>query len=316
MAESEAGDTTTEEQTQTKTRGRLSRAVEYAIFNPDDVYELMLYAGVISFLIITLFPFYWLLVLALTPRGQIYQVSLLPNGFNPEAFLAVFEQFPFHLYVVNSIVIALTTVVIVITLASFAGYAFGRLDFPFKRPLLFLVLLLSYFPPVAYIIPLFRLLTGAVSVFGISTPDLYNTPWAMAFPFTTLTLPISIFILTTFFSQIPDGLEDAARVEGNTRLGALFDVILPLSKPGIVTASIIVFISVYREFFFSFLMTNGQPENWAVLVYGILNFQQQHANLYNLMAAASLIGVFPIVLLVLIAQRHIISGLTQGAVRG
>jgi multiple sugar transport system permease protein len=173
------------------------------------------------------------------------------------------------------------------------------------------ILAISYFPPAAFLLPLYRLFTGNV----IPGVMLYNTPGGMVLPFSALFMPLSIFILTTFYGQIPDGLEDAARVEGTTRLGALFRVIVPLSAPGVATAGVLTFISVYNEFFFSFLMNDGSPDNWAPLLKGILAFQTQYGNLYNLMAAASLIGVLPVAILVVIAQERIVSGLTSGALK-
>jgi multiple sugar transport system permease protein len=130
-------------------------------------------------------------------------------------------------------------------------------------------------------------------------------------------MPLSIFILTTFYGQIPDGLEDAARIEGTTRLGALFRVIIPLSAPGVATAGVLTFIAVYNEFFFSFLMNNGQPENWAPLLAGILQLQRagQFEATFNAMAAASIVGVLPVAILVVIAQERIVSGLTAGALK-
>ena len=135
-------------------------------------------------------------------------------------------------------------------------------------------------------------------------------------PYTALFMPLSIFILTTFYQQIPQGLEDAARVEGTTRLGALFRVIIPLSAPGVATAAVLTFINVYNEFFFSFLMiTSSEYNNWATIVYGILSYQTQYTTSYNLMAAASIFGVLPIAILVVIAQEKIVSGLTAGALK-
>ncbi|AEH39008.1 carbohydrate ABC transporter permease [Halopiger xanaduensis] len=300
---------------QADSRSTVGRIVDLLIRNPYDSYRLLFYVGLTSFIIVTLFPFYWLLVLAITPQDRLYGMGVLPEGTNVGVFLEVFQRVPLHHYIFNSLVIATLTVIVCLVLGSLAGYAFGRVDFRGKAPLMLLLLVVSYFPGIAFLIPLYEMLTGSLTIGIFQTPDLYNTPWSMAFPFTMLTLPITIFILTTFFSQIPDGLEDAARVEGTTRLGALFRVILPLSAPGVTTAAIIVFISVYREFFFSFLMTDGSADNWAVLVYGILEFEQQSGQLYHLMAAASIIGILPIALLVVVAQKHIVRGLTQGGLK-
>ncbi|WP_121741521.1 carbohydrate ABC transporter permease [Natronorubrum halophilum] len=299
----------------TEKRGVAGRIVDFLVHNATDSYRLLFYVGLVGFITITLFPFYWLFILALTPEGTLRDMGIVPEGFNTSVFLTVLQEYPLHLYIFNSIVIAAITVVICLVIGSLAGYAFGRVEFRGKGPLMLLLLIVSYFPGITYLIPLFEMLTGTLTFGPFMTPDFYNTPWAMVFPFTMLSLPITIFILTTFYSQIPDGLEDAARVEGTTRLGALFRVIIPLSAPGVATAAIIVFIGVYREFFFSFMMTDGQPGNWAVLVYGILNFQEQHTELWNMMAAASLIGILPVALLVIVAQKHIVKGLTSGGLK-
>ena len=295
--------------------GPYQRWVKRSIEKPENTYRAMFYVACIFFFITTMFPFYWLLILALTPRENLAGIGLLPAGFNPLVFIEVFQVLPFHRYVFNSIFIGLVTTVIVLTIASFAGYAFGRIEFRFKSPLFLLILLISYFPSAAFLLPIFRLLTGNIQIFGLESPNLFNTPGAMIVPFSALYLPLAIFILTTFYSQIPDGLEDAARVEGATRIGALFRVILPLSAPGVATAGVLTFISVYNEFFFSFIMTDGQASNWSPIVWGILGYQTEHTAMFNLMAAASIIGIVPVAILVVLAQEKIVSGLTAGGLK-
>lgn len=291
------------------------RTAQKAIHDPDAVYRWLTYIGLGFFLTVSLFPFYWLFVLALTPNTQISDMGFTPKGFNPGVFLEVFQTVPFLRYMANSIVIAALSTVIVLFIGSLAGYVFGRYEFRGRTPLLLLTLVISYFPPVAFLIPLFRLFTGNVTVFGISSPQFYNTPWSIVMPLSAITLPLIIFLLTTFYRQIPDGLEDAARIEGSTRIGALRRVIVPLSAPGVATAGILTFIIVYNEFFFSSLMTNSQAENWAPILEGIFAFQGTQQVEYNLMAAASIIGVIPMALLVMFAQERIVSGLTQGALK-
>lgn len=319
--------------------GPLARWTQRAIRNPGRVYRALFYAATAFFGVTTLFPFYWLLVLTLTPEGRLLAGSFLPEiqlmgssvtfplpipkGFNVEAFVEVFQQVPFHLFVLNSFTLAITTTLIVLVIASLAGYAFGRLEFPGRGALMLAILAISYFPPAAFVIPLFEAFTGNVPVTlpfteipVFTPPRLLNTPGSMVMPFSALFLPLSIFILTTFYAQIPDGLEDAARIEGTTRLGALFRVIMPLSAPGVATAAILTFISVYNEYFFSSIMaTSPQAANWSPLVGGILSYQTQYATQYNLMAAASIIGVLPVVILVIVAQERIVSGLTAGALK-
>ncbi|PSP99880.1 carbohydrate ABC transporter permease [Halobacteriales archaeon QS_5_70_17] len=307
-------------------QGPFTRWVGSAIRNPAKAYRALFYVALVFFLFTTLFPLYWLLVLAVTPQRNLQDIFLTPNGFNPGVFIEVFETVPFHIYMLNSLLLAVITTAIVLLLASLAGYVFGRLEFPGRAPLMLAILAISYFPPAAFLVPLFRLFTGNVAVAGINSPTWYNTPGAMVMPFSALFMPLSIFILSTFYGQIPEGLEDAARVEGTTRLGALFRVIMPLSAPGVATAGVLTFIAVYNEFFFSFLMNDGQvaqsilgivssSNHWAPLLQGVLAFQTQYGSLYNLMAAASIIGVLPVAILVVVAQEKIVSGLTAGALK-
>ncbi|RDI70062.1 carbohydrate ABC transporter permease [Halopelagius longus] len=293
----------------------LERASLKAIQDPDSVYEWLTYIGIGFFLTVSLFPFYWLFVIALTPNRNISNMGVVPKGFNPAAFVEIFQVIPFHRYVLNSILIATFSTIIVLLIGSIAGYVFGRYDFPGRTPLMLVVLIISYFPPVAFLIPLFRLFTGNIDLFGLSYPQLYNTPWAVVMPLSALVMPLIIFVLSTFYSQIPDGLEDAARIEGSTRIGALFRVIVPLSAPGVATAGILTFIIVYNEFFFSYLMVNGTVDSWSPVLHGILAFQGTQQVAYNLMAAASIVGVVPMAILVMVAQDRIVSGLTQGALK-
>ncbi|MFB6244633.1 MAG: carbohydrate ABC transporter permease, partial [Halobaculum sp.] len=291
-------------------RSVVQRWVDSTISDPEKAYRAMFYVATLFFLVTTLFPFYWMLVVAVT-EGSNY--ALLPPTFTLAPFVEVFVQINFARYMFNSLFLATATTALVLLLASLAGYVFGRLRFPGRRPLMLLILAISYFPPAAFFLPLFQLFTGNVFPWF----ELYNTPGALILPFSSLFMPLSIFILTTFYGQIPDGLEDAARVEGTTRLGALFRVIVPLSAPGVATAGVLTFIAVYNEFFFSFLMTDGGAKDWAPIVGGLIQLQRagQFEVTFSVMAAGSIIAVLPVTLLVVIAQEKIVSGLTSGALK-
>ena len=291
-------------------RGPVQRWVNRAIKNPERAYRSMFYVAMLFFMFLTLFPFYWLLVIAIEPASS---YALVPSGVDLGSFIEVFERVDFARYMFNSFLLATVTTVIVLVLASLAGYVFGRLEFPGRRPLMLLILAISYFPPAAFFLPLYQLFTGNV----IPGLELYNTPGAMILPFSSLFMPLSIFILTTFYGQIPDGLEDAARVEGTTRLGALFRIIMPLSAPGVATAGVLTFIAVYNEFFFSFLMNDGEPGDWAPIVGGITKLRTagQFEVTFSVMAAGAIVAVLPVAILVVVAQEKIVSGLTSGALK-
>ncbi len=299
-------------------RGAYRRWVRDSIRNPRKVYSAMTITAGVFILGTTLFPLWWLLMVALsTPTGVSAGVGLFPSGFDPTSFVVIFQRIPFARYMFNSLFFGLATTVVVLLIASLAGYAFGRLEFRGKGALMLLILVISFFPPAAFFIPLFRLFTQQVAFLGIFQLPvrLYNSPGAVIVPLSAVFMPLAIFILTTFYSQIPDGLEDAARVEGTTRLGALFRVIVPLSAPGVATAGILTFISVYVEFFFSFLMTGTSAADWAPIVDGVISYQTQYQVRYDLMAAASLVAIIPVAILVVMAQEKIVSGLTSGALK-
>ena len=288
------------------------------ISNPERAYRAGFYVATVFFLVTTLFPFYWLFMVAITPRGSLRDVGVFtPGGVNLAAFIDIFQRIPFHRYMFNSFLIATVATVTVLIVASLAGYVFGRLRFRGRNLLLLGVLVTSFFPPAAFFIPLNRLFNANVDVLRpiLSAGSLYNTPFAIFIPLSAIYLPLSIFILMTFYSQIPDGLEDAARVEGTTRIGALFRVIVPLSAPGVATAGVLTFITVYNEYFFSSLMTDGRPGNWAPMLEGVLRYQGQFEVLFNLMAASSIVAVLPVAILVVVAQEKIVSGLTAGGLK-
>ncbi len=293
-------------------RGVLQRWIDSTISDPQKAYRAMFYVATLFFVVTTMFPFYWMLVVAVT-EGSSYALVPSLTAVDVGSFREVFVRIEFARYMFNSLFLATVTTVLVLVLASLAGYVFGRLEFPGRRPLMLLILAISYFPPAAFFLPLFQLFTGNV----FPWVELYNTPGALILPFSSLFMPLSIFILTTFYGQIPDGLEDAARVEGTTRLGALFRVIVPLSAPGVATAGVLTFIAVYNEFFFSFLMTDGGASDWAPIVGGLIQLQRagQFEVTYSVMAAGSIIAVLPVTLLVVIAQEKIVSGLTSGALK-
>jgi multiple sugar transport system permease protein len=259
-------------------------------------------AGLCFFLFVALFPIYWLLVLAVTPTGAVYQMGVLPRGVTLANFAAVLDPFArrsFLRYVLNSLVIASATTAVVLAVGSLAGYAFGRFDFPGRRPLLAVVLAISYFPPVTFLVPLFRLFVGSVTVLGFRPPTLYNTAGAIALPLSAFSLPLTIFILTAFYGQIPNRLEDAARIEGSTRLGAFVRVILPLSLPGVGAAGTFTFLFVYNEYLYSSLMNDAQVHHWATIVPALRGLQGAP----SVAAAASLVALVPAVVVLLLASE-------------
>ena len=190
-------------------------------------------------------------------------------------------------------------------LAIPAAYALARLTIPGKRGVLGVLLCVSMFPQMAIAGPIWRLLD---SLGGL------NHRWGVVLPYVALTLPLAIWILASFFKELPPELEDAARVDGCGPWGTLFHITLPLATPGIFTAAILILIYAWNEFFFALLILT-QPEQQTLPV-GIALFQGEFTMPWGELAAASVVATLPLIVVVLLCQRWIVSGLSAGAVKG
>jgi multiple sugar transport system permease protein len=267
----------------------------------------LFYLMIAGFLFIILFPFLWQLITSLKPPGELFG----DHAFRPfidhptlENYKRVFTQRPFHLYLWNSFVVASLTTVYCIVIASFAAYAIARLHFRGKTVVLGLVLAVSMFPQIATISPIFLFMQSV---------KLTNSYLGLIIPYTTFALPLAVWNLTTFFQKIPHDLEEAAKVDGATVLQTFRKVIVPLAVPGTFTTAILVFIAAWNEFFFA--LTINTDEAMKTVPPGIAMFQGQYTVPWGEISAASIIVTIPLVIMVLIFQRRIISGITAGAVK-
>lgn len=291
-----------------------------------------------------LFPAVWLFLTSLKPEGELTRlpITYLPDRLVLRNYVEVFSANPFARFMLNSFVVSVGATVICVLFAALAGYALGRLRLPGRRAILTGIVMTSMFPALVLLVPLYRLFRGVdlpaltpiaqafqrlynlvFPTFGLeavqlvevaSTPNLLNTYWALIIPYVAMSLPIATLILTSFFQLIPRELEAAATVDGATRLGALFRIIMPLSAPGLVTAAIIVFVNSWNEFLLA-LTFNTNLEMRTVPV-GITFYQGEFAFPWAVISAAVTLGIVPLVLLILFFQRRIISGLTAGGVKG
>ena len=272
-----------------------------------------------------LFPSVWLLLTSFKQDGELTRLPItwLPSDPTLQNYVAVFERNPFALFLRNSFVVSIAATLITVLFAGLAGYALGRLKLRGRKVILTGIVMTSMFPSLVLLVPLYRLFRGVQIPWlsgllffpeGFGTPNLLNTYWALIIPYVALSLPIATMILTSFFQLIPDDLEAAATVDGTSRLGALFRIIMPLSAPGMVTAAIIVFVNSWNEFLLA-LTFNTAVEMRTVPV-GITFYQGQFSFPWAVISAAVTLGVIPLVLLIIFFQQKIISGLTAGGVKG
>jgi multiple sugar transport system permease protein len=255
---------------------------------------------------ISLTPFVWFVSLAFKTQAQ---VTAIPPDWMPAFSLVFFKsaivRYDILHYLVNSLIVAGTTTLITISLATLAGYGLARLPSHWARGILLAILACAMFPQIAIVGPIWRFLR---------LMGWLNTYQGLILPYAALTLPLAIWILTVFIREIPEELETAALVDGCSRVGALLRVILPMAAPGLFTASILCFIYAWNEFFLALLiLTDPAKQTMPV---GIALFQGEHTIPWGEIAAASFITTVPLMLMVLIFQRRIVTGLSAGAIKG
>lgn len=257
-----------------------------------------------------LFPVAWIVSLSFKSASDLGNGSFLPTEAvwsNYENILAGDAQELFLSALRNSVGISLIATFISVVLATFAAYAIARLDFPGKRMILTTALAVAIFPVVSIVTPLFNLWRNI---------GLYDTWAGLIIPFLSLTLPISIWTLSAFFRQIPWELEQAAQVDGATTWQAFRKVIVPLATPGVFTTAIIAFFIAWNDFVYGISLTSTEAARPVPAALAFFTGASQFEEPTGALAAAAVIVTIPVVVLVLLFQRRIVSGLTQGAVKG
>jgi multiple sugar transport system permease protein len=263
--------------------------------------------AVAAIVVFCLFPFYWLINTSLKSGADLSGAALLPPNPTSGNYTSIFEDTAFTNALRNSAIIAGSVTVLSLLIGSFAGYALARLHLPFKFLILAIVLSISTFPPIAIAAPVFELWTDI---------GLYNTYLGLILPSLAFGLPLTVFIMASFFHDIPRELEDAALVDGATRLQAFRKVVIPLAAPGVVTAGLLVFIFAWNEFLFAITLTSTPERRPVPAAIAFFTGSQQFEVPLGTISAASVVVTIPLIVLVLIFQRRIVAGLTAGAVKG
>jgi multiple sugar transport system permease protein len=267
----------------------------------------LLWLGVVLIMLFCLFPFYWLINTSLKTGADLSSANVIPPHPNLDNYQSIFQNADFVKALRNSAIISGVTTLIALTIGSFAAYALARLRFPMKFLLLAVVLSITTFPPIAIAAPVFKLWTDL---------GLYNTYLGLILPDLTFTLPLTIYILTSFFREIPRELEEAALVDGATYFQSFRKVVLPLAAPGLVTAGLLAFIFVWNEFLFAITLTSSPDVRPVPAAIAFFTGSSQFEIPLGTISAASVVVTVPLIILVLLFQKRIVAGLTAGAVKG
>ncbi|MBI2264488.1 MAG: carbohydrate ABC transporter permease [Armatimonadetes bacterium] len=259
------------------------------------------------FLLVILFPFYWQFVTSIKSDEEIWKIppSLFPQVTYWDNYVRIFKLHNFARYLWNSAMVASLTTIFSLIVGAFSAYALAKLKFRGKHLILSLVLSVSMFPPIAIAPSLFMTLKQM---------HMINTYWALILPYTTFALPLALWNLTAFFRQLPNELQEAARVDGCSFFQTFWKILLPLTAPGLFTTGILVFIAAWNEFLFALTFTT--EDRMRTVPVGIALFPGEYTAPWGQIAAASVVVTIPLVLLVLAFQRRIVAGLTAGAVKG
>ncbi|MBB3932163.1 trehalose/maltose transport system permease protein [Kaistia hirudinis] len=265
------------------------------------------YLLVVGIVVVSIFPFYYAIITSFKSGTALFQIDYWPKTFSLTNYNSVLTTGSFVRNLGNSLFIASVVVAISLLLAVTASFALSRVRFSGRSLLLFTILAVSMFPQIAVLSGLFEL----VRFFGI-----FNTPFALIFSYMIFTLPFTVWVLTTFMRDLPIEIEEAAIVDGASSWVIVTRVFLPLMWPALVTTGLLAFIAAWNEFLFALTFTSSNETRTVPVAIALLSGNSQFEIPWGNIMAASVIVTVPLVVLVLIFQRKIISGLTAGGVKG
>ena len=254
--------------------------------------------------VLMVFPFVWLLLTSLRDRNTVFSGPFFPRSFTVEAYVNAWTSIEFPLHFFNSLWITTATVVGVTVIATLSGYAFAKLDFPFKNTLYLLLLTTLMMPGTALIIPLYL---------ELKSLGLLNTQAGLLVLYVSGSAPFSMFLMRAFFATLPDELIEAARVDGSSELSIFARVVLPLARPGVATVVIFQFLQTWNEF----LMANTvlQDTDKLPLQPVLFTLTGQYSTDWPTLTAGLVLSIIPVVVVYVRMQNQFVAGMTLGAVK-
>jgi trehalose/maltose transport system permease protein len=271
------------------------------------VLRVLFYLLVAVIIVFNLFPFVWALLSSFRPSSELFSTKLLPTQLTLAHFQAVFKDARFVAGLINSVIVAGCTVLIALGLGSLCAYALGRLPFRFKGPVLYLILTMTMFPTIAVLSGLFVML---------KTLNLFNSRQGLIVTYLIFTMPFTIWVMTQYFRSLPKELEEAAYVDGASPLKVFWDILLPLTLPGLVSTGLLAFIAAWNEFLFALTFTVTDTMKTVPVVISQFSGSSSFEQPWGSIMAGSMVVTIPLVILVMVFQYRIVEGLTAGAVKG
>ncbi len=253
------------------------------------------------------FPALWILLTSLKTESELVQqpITWLPQTTTLANYARAFADQPLLRYLGNSFVVALGSTVVSLLVSALAAYAIARLNLRRRQLILSCIVASSMFPLVTLLVPIFE---------TFRTLGLLNTYTALILPYTVLNLPVCTLVLVGFFQGIPRDLENAAMIDGCTRLGALWRVVVPLAAPGVFTAGILAFVNAWDEFLLA--LSLNASAGMRTLPVGITLYQGEFTFPWPVISAALIVAIVPVAVLIALFQERVVGGLTQGGLKG
>ncbi|RDJ11276.1 carbohydrate ABC transporter permease [Rhizobium grahamii] len=267
----------------------------------------LFYLLVAVIVIIAVFPFYYAILTSFKAGTALFEVNYWPTSISLTNYTTVLTTGSFIRSLGNSLLVALLVVAASLLLAVTASYALARVNFRGRALLMLTILSVSMFPQIAVLAGLFELIRWI---------GIFNTPFALIFSYMIFTLPFTVWVLTTFMRDLPIEIEEAAIVDGASPWVIITQVFMPLMWPALVTTGLLAFITAWNEFLFALTFTSSDAQRTVPVAIALLSGGSQFEIPWGNIMAASVIVTVPVVVLVLIFQRRIISGLTAGGVKG
>lgn len=260
-------------------------------------------------LVIVLFalgPYLWMLLTSVKPESELFsaQRALLPHSWTLENYVRLLTKTSFLANVGHSLIVALGTVALGLSLSLTAAYAFSRFRFPGRRLLMMKFLLVNMFPLILLIIPLFIIMRKL---------GILDTHLALILAHSTFSVPFATWMMISYFNAIPRSLDEAAMVDGCTAIGAMIKVVLPLTLPGVIATGIYIFITSWNEFLYASVLAGNEVRTLTVAVQTLIG---EYEIAWGLLTAGGVVGALPVTILFMLIQKRLISGMTQGAVKG
>jgi multiple sugar transport system permease protein len=271
------------------------------------VLSVLFYLAVILFVTVLLLPFVWQFLTSVKPLDEISAMPAkwLPSTFNVQFYINIFTRHPFGNYLMNSAIVAVSATLLSVIIGASAAYALARLRFRFKKQVLMAILCISMFPTIATLSPIYLLLRSL---------KMLNTYQGLILPYIVFSLPMAIWLLTNFFSQLPKGFEEAASIDGATWGDIFFRIMLPLIKPAVFSVGLLVFINCWNEYLYALsFITDTKMRTVPV---GIALLPSNYQLPWGDVSAASVVATVPLITLVLVFQKRIVAGLTTGGIKG